>query len=501
MDAFQTINEELLTFSSAQLNALQPYFLVIGGALLAVIAAVFKKLSAKWFVFIISLLTAGVGMFTSAQLLGLEAIFIFNNMMISDQYSHFLNIVFWGAALVTLVMSFKYLDKEGLQHPEYYVLILFSTIGMMLMASALDLIVMFIALELMSLTVYTLVSFRRSDRRSNEAAMKYFILGGAASAIFLYGSSLLYGVTGTTNIQDIVYYLHIHPGDISLLFTLGSWLVIAGFLFKVAIVPFHMWMPDVYEGAPTPITAFMATGVKVASFAVLLRLVSTLGYGDGLSDMVQQHLHDVLWVAALLTMVVGNVIALTQNSLKRMLAYSSIAHTGYALVGIIAAPGSQQGYSPVLIYLVIYTIMNLGAFIVLSILSEKADTRLNLQDMAGVARQHPFLAFSMAVFLFSMAGIPPAAGFVGKYMLFYSAVQAGEVLLVVLAVLCSVISVYYYLRVLVFMYMKEPVAVLTGRKAPFWSIAALVAMVILTLQLGILPSGLIELARTAAASL
>ena len=363
------------------------------------------------------------------------------------------------------------------------------------MASATDLIVIFIALEIMSLSVYTLVGFRRADRRSNEAAMKYFILGSAASAILLYGAALLYGSTGSTGIHDILTYVQGHPNGMGPVFVLGVWLVVLGFLFKIASVPFHMWMPDVYEGAPTPVTGFMTTGLKAAAFAAFIRVFISMGYGKGLSEVVQNHIHDILWVSALLTMLIGNVIALTQTNLKRMLAYSSIAHTGYLLVGLIAAPSSELGYAPVVMYLLAYAIMNLGAFVVLTAISAREDSGLNLNDLAGLSRRHPWLSFSMAVFMFSMAGVPPTAGFVAKYQIFYSAVQAHETLLVVLGVLCSAISVYYYLRVLVYLYMRDPLGSPSANRVSAWSSLAVAAMVALTLQVGVLPAKMLNAAR------
>jgi NADH-quinone oxidoreductase subunit N len=497
MNQVGTINPQLLELSDAQLRTLMPYLWVFGGTVLAIVASVLRSLNPKWLVFGLAVAAAADGAVSSAGLVGQDQVLLFNGMMVSDPYANFFNVVFLGSAALTVLASFRYLDKEGLQHPEYYLLLLFSAIGMMLMASALDLIVIFIALELMSLTVYVLVGFRRTDRRCNEAAVKYFILGSAASAVLLYGSALLYGATGTTGIQGILEFVSKNPAGITPLFTLGAWLAILGFLFKVASVPFHMWMPDVYEGAPAPVTGFMTTGLKAAAFAAFVRVFVSLGYGKGLAAGVQAHIHDILWVSAVLTMVVGNVVALTQTNLKRMLAYSSIAHSGYLLIGLIAGPSTENGYAPIVLYLVVYSIMNLGAFVVLTALASRDDTGLNLHDLAGLSQRHPWLAFAMAVFLFSMAGIPPTAGFVSKYLLFYSAVQANEIVLVVIAVLCSAISVYYYLRVLVYMYMRDPVGSPVAARIPVWSTLAVAAMVAATLQIGLLPDRMMNAARRA----
>jgi NADH-quinone oxidoreductase subunit N len=501
MQGLTTIRPELLTLTSEQLAALTPYFWVFGGAVLGLVLGVIRFTSPKWPVFLLTLATAGAGIASSAGLLGGAPTLLFNSMMAADGFSNFFNVVFLACAAVTAMASFRYLDREQLQHPEYYVLTLFAAVGMMLMASALDLIVLFIALEMMSLAVYVLVGFRRADRRSNEAAMKYFILGSAASAVLLYGSALLYGATASTNIREILAFATSQGDRVTPMFTIGAWLVILGFLFKVAAVPFHMWMPDVYEGAPAPVTGFMTTGLKAAAFAAFTRVFISLGYGKGLSAAVQTHLHDILWICAVLTMIVGNVVALTQTNLKRMLAYSSIAHSGYLLVGLLAGSGGEDGYAPLVLYLVAYAVMNLGAFVILGILAARGDAGLSLHDLSGMARRHPWLAFSMAVFLFSMAGVPPTAGFAAKYLLFYSAVQAHEVTLVVISVLCSAISVYYYLRVLVFMYMRDPVGSPPASRIPVWSAVAVASMVVLTLQIGVLPARMVAAAKKAVTSL
>ena len=501
METLNLIRPELLTFSSDQLRTLYPYLIVFVGAILSILGSVLKGKSPKWPVFLITVVTCGAAIFHSSELMRESSLVLFNGMMISDAYSHFFNVIFLAVTLLTAFASFRYLDHEQLQHPEYYVLLLFSALGMMLMVSSLDLIVVFIALELMSLCVYALVGFRRNDRKSNEAAMKYFILGSAASAVFLYGVALLYGSTGSTEMTRIYELVQQNSALQTPVYTLGLVLVIFGFLFKVAAVPLHMWMPDVYEGAPTPITGFMTTGLKAAAFAIFLRVLVTLGYGKGLVDYLQGHVHDLLWVVAALTMLVGNLVALTQTNIKRMLAYSSIAHTGYLLVGVVAGVRGELGFYPVLAYLLSYAVMNLGAFIVLTLLGQRADSGLNLHDLSGISARHPWLSFCMAVFLFSMAGIPPTAGFAAKYMLLYSAVQAGEIPLVIIAVLCSAISVYYYLRVLVYMYMREPSGSPTPLRVSLWAQLALVSMVVLTLQIGVLPGKVIHLAKKAVMSI
>ena len=501
MDKFTIIRPELLSFSSEQVRALLPYFWVFLGTVLTILASVLRTFNPKWPVFLLTILTCGFGISSSLKLMHEPTVLLFNGMMVSDVYSHFFNIIYLSSAALTAFVSLRYLDKEGLQHPEYYVLLLFSALGMMLMSSSLDLIVFFIALELMSLAVYILVGFRRADRKSNEASMKYFILGSVASAVLLYGAALLYGATGFTGIKMIFASMRNHPEGMSPLFSLGAGLVLIGFLFKIASVPFHMWMPDVYEGAPAPVTGFMTTGLKAAAFASLIRVFFYIGSESGLASLFHQHIHAVLWVSAVLTMLVGNFVALTQTNLKRMLAYSSIAHTGYLLVGILSGPQSELGYMPTLLYLVAYAVMNLGAFVCLSLLSGRGDSGLNLHDIAGISRRHPYVALSLGIFLLSMASIPPTAGFAAKYLLFYSAIQAQEIPLVVIGVLCSAVSVYYYLRVLVYMYMRDPVGSPSSLRVSVWSGFALAAMVLLTLQIGVLPERLIHIALKAMTSL
>lgn len=495
------LRPDLLVFSREQAIALLSYFVVIGGAVVAMIFSVMRSIAPKWPTFLFTALSLVTAMVISVHQFGTPATVLFNGMMVVDDYSRAFNIIFMLSALVTALGSIKYLDKETLQYPEYYLLLLFATIGMMWMTSSLELITLFIGLEVMSLSVYSLVGFRRSDRRSNEAAMKYFILGAAASAILLYGSALVYGSTGTTKMREVMALIQSTPAAMGLMFLMGIGLIIAGFLFKIASVPFHMWMPDVYEGAPAPVTGYMTTAVKAASFAIFLRALISLGYGKAFSDQIQQNLHHVIWVVSVLTMVIGNVVALTQTNLKRMLAYSSIAHTGYLLIGFLSGYRSDQGFAPVVIYLASYAAMNLGAFAVISTLASKADSGVNLHDLSGLSKRHPILAFSMAIFMFSMAGVPPTGGFFAKYLLFYSAVQSGEIALTIIGVLCSAISVYYYLRVLVFMYMREPATDSRSMVIPLGATLGLVGMVIVTLQLGLMPTAILNAAKVAVASM
>ncbi len=501
MGQMTLIRPEMLELTEQQLRTLGPYLWVFGGTVLALLLSVTRLFNPKWLVFPVTVGTCAIGSWCSIVGMSSPPMELFNGMMTVDRFTNFFNVVFLASAGLTAMLSLRYLDREKLQYPEFYVLTLFSALGMMLMVASLDMIVLFISLELMSLAVYALVGFRRADRRSNEAAMKYFILGAVASAIMLYGVALLYGATQTMNLRAILAFSEKNGHALSPIFILGAWLTVIGFLFKVAVVPFHMWMPDVYEGAPTPVTGFMTTGLKAAAFAAFIRVLAASGYGKGLAPAIQGAMHDILAVCAVLTMVIGNVVALTQTNLKRMLAYSSIAHTGYLMLGMIVAARSDQGFSAVVLYLVVYAVMNMGAFGVLSILAMREDHGLNLHDFAGLSARHPWLALAMAVFLLSMAGVPPTAGFAAKYLLFYSAVQAGEVPLDILGVLCSAVSVYYYLRVLVFMYMREPTGSEGTGRISGLATAVVFAMVVLTAQIGIMPARLVEAARRAVAQL
>lgn len=409
----------------------------------------------------------------------------FEGMFISDSYSVFFKMLFMLNIFFTCLISASYpvIKKDYLG--EYYCLILLASIGMMLMASAGDLIVLYSGLELMSLSTYVLAGFLRNDISSNEAGLKYFLLGTFASAILLYGIAILYGVTGTTNLYGISSYL-INTGFFeNPVLSIGVILIAVSFSFKIAAAPFHMWAPDVYEGAPTSVTAFMSVGPKAAAFAAFGRV-----FYEGLKTS------GIDWAAifiviAIITMAVGNILALSQKNIKRMLAYSSIAHAGYMLLGIIA--GTQEGLNAVYVYLIIYTFMNMGAFAIIIFL-EKTDPDLNirtdtvLEDFDGLSKKYPLLAASMLVFMFSLTGIPPTAGFIGKFNIFMAAVHAGYTWLVVIAVIFSIISAYYYLRVVVNMFMKEPVFV-TPQVLPraSLSVAIIIAVLMITI-LGIMPS-------------
>ena len=415
----------------------------------------------------------------------------FQDTLRADRYALFFTVVLCAGSLLTLLLSVDYLREQPLPAGEYHALVLLSTSGMIFLAAANDLIVLFLALEIMSVAVYVLAGMQRREVRSTEAALKYFLLGAFATGFFLYGIAFFYGATGSTRLDVIARAL---ARDGLTAFTLlGIALLLVGFAFKVALIPFHVWTPDVYEGAPTAVTAFMAVGVKAAAFAAFARVLldALLPVAAGWTG--------VLWVLAALTMTVGNVSAVTQRSVKRMLAYSSIAHAGYALVGLVTA--SKAGGAALLYYLVVYAVMNLGAFAVLIALGRRGEPNEMLQDFAGVGFRHPVLGLTMAVFMLSLAGIPPTAGFTGKFYLFSAAVDAGYVGLAVIGVLNSVVSVYYYLGVLVQMYMVEGTRSIDAPASRPYLLATILVTGIATLLLGVFPSGAMELARVSVASL
>src|SRR6186997_1367881 len=396
---------------------------------------------------ILAVVTLGILAATAVALVPVaDAHVLVSNGLISvDRFALFFKVIFLGSAALTVLMSVRYLDVEGTRAGEYYFLILCATLGMMFMAGGTDLITLFIGLETMAISFYILTGFLKPSRRSNEAAVKYFLLGAFSLGILLYGMSLMYGLSGTTNLRSIATALVGQERDPRLM--LAVIMVVAGMGFKIAAVPFHMWAPDVYEGAPTPVTAFLSVGSKAASFAMLLRI-----FLEGLPAM------DADWrllfeVLAIVTMTVGNLAALTQSNLKRMLAYSSIAHAGYLLMGVVA--GTPRGVSAMLIYLLIYTFMQLGAFAVIVMMRRADSAGDELKDFSGLHFRHPFAAFAMLLFMLSLGGIPPTAGFMGKFWLFSAAIEAGYVWLAVIGVLNSAISLYYYIRIVVFMYVKR----------------------------------------------
>jgi NADH-quinone oxidoreductase subunit N len=409
----------------------------------------------------------------------------FNGMLNAGGYGGYFSIIFVVAAILTFLLSWNYLERMGSNKGEYYILIVFATVGMILMASANDLIIVFLGIELMSLCLYILVGFFRINDRSNESSIKYFLLGAFATGFLLYGIALVYGASGTTNLTVIAQSVPTLSGNT--MFVIGVGLMIVAFSFKVAAVPFHMWAPDVYEGAPTTVTGFMSTGAKAAAFAVFVVVFDrTLGLSAG-------KLNDVVAMIAAASMILGNVLAIAQTNVKRMLAYSSIAHAGYMLSGVAAA--NAEGQAGVLFYLIAYLFMNLGAFGIVGIMEGEDDKNLNIDDYAGLSSQRPLLAMLMAVFMFSLAGVPPFGGFFGKYYVFLAAVKANMTWLAIIGVLTSLISAYYYLRLVVLMYFRDGKADVPLKP----SLAAMVAVCVsalLILQLGLYPSAVVQLVQS-----
>lgn len=430
----------------------------------------------------------------------------FNGMIVLDELRLSFTLIFVLVAILTALISTVWIDTENLPAGEFHSLLLFATAGMMLMASAGDLVIVFLGLEILSIATYVLAGFRRSDTRSNESSLKYFILGSFASAFLLYGIALIYGATttttlpGSTNIATIASRLDqsLYP---PLLFA-GIAMLLVGFSFKIATAPFHVWTPDVYEGAPTPVTAFMAAGPKAAGFASFMRVflfgfpivtaaASTAGYAHK------------TWVGALaimaaLTMTIGNVCAIVQNNVKRMLAYSSIAHAGYALVGFVAAGAAtdptQRGaaITAVVFYLLTYAVMNMGAFAIVTIIARRDDRRNETDDYNGIGFRSPVLAFSLAIFLLSLLGMPLTAGFMGKIMVFGAAVNQGYVWLVVLGVLNTAISAYYYLRLIIVMFFRERTAIWEPPRIPVAVAVALILTIVGVFYLGLFPGRVIN---------
>ena len=412
----------------------------------------------------------------------------FFGMVVADPFAIFFKALFLLVAFFTVLISLDYTEREGVAFGEYYVLVLFASVGMMLMAAGANLIVIFLGLEIMSISIYVLVGITRDDPRSVEAAFKYFLLGAFASAFLLYGMALTYASTGSLRLATIREVLSEQVFLTSApIMILGLSLLVIGFAFKIALVPFHMWTPDAYEGAPTSITAFMATGVKAAAFAALLRVfLSAL-------PQLERHWTEVMWGLAVLTMSVGNLIALKQDNIKRMLAYSSIAHAGYILVGFVA--GNELGRAGILFYLLAYALMNIGAFTVVILLGRKGEENTLISDYAGIGFRFPLLSAAMSIFLFSLAGVPPTAGFMAKVYVFSAAVKAGYYWLVVIAVLNSAVAAYYYLRVMVYMYFREPEREV---RVDLFSLAGVIAVILAVwgvLQLGIFPSDFLALAQ------
>ena len=420
----------------------------------------------------------------------------FWNFVVVDNFSIFFHLLVTIAAALVIMASFEYLRVQEIRAGEYFGLILFGTVGMALMSSAVELVLIFIALEISSISTYILAGFRRRDAGSVESSLKYFLLGSFATAFFLYGIALMFGATGSTDIPQIATNLRLNGAPLMALVAYA--LMFVGLGFKIASAPFHVWTPDVYEGAPSPVVAFMSTAPKMAVFAVLLRILFVT---EG--PTLLAHSRPVwfwwVWASAAVSMTLGNLGALVQNNVKRMLAYSAIAHAGYLLVAFAAAP--EAGISAAMFYAASYTAMNLGAFIVVSHFANAGERYVTLDDYTGLGRRSPLLAMTLTIFLISLIGIPATAGFFAKFYVFSAALKANLVWLTIIAVVNSAIGAYYYLRVIVAMYMRDPTQDIPVMRVPAGVTATLLCSVAAVLYLGILPGRVLEFATRSAQSL
>jgi NADH-quinone oxidoreductase subunit N len=425
---------------------------------------------------------------------------LFDGMVVADKFGLFLTMVFFATALLVTLISAEYFQAHAILYGELYPLLLFSTAGMIMVATAGDLVMQLIGIETMSLGAYVLTGSFRRHRRSAEAAMKYFLTGAFASGFLVYGIALVYGATGTTNLAGIAAATAAH-GDP--LYVVGQFFLIVALGFKIAAAPFHMWAPDAYEGAPTPVTGFMAAGIKAAGIAAVMRIF-LVAFGGAVVPFGRLGWTSIFSVLAVLTMTIGNLAALRQENVKRMLAYSSIAHAGYLLVGVIAAgmaldPASDSARPALLFYLAAYTFTTLGTFGVVAWVGTRGDERPLVDDWAGLASRSPGAALAMTLFLLSLAGFPPTAGFFGKFYVFQAAMGADDQLLwlVVVAIVNSLISVFYYLRLIVAMYFREPGRDIEPLRSPTL-VAAMVICACFVLAMGLLPSAWLSLAQAAA---
>ncbi len=450
-----------------------------------------RKAITAWLAFLGLAVTLVVALLVSGL-----TISAFGGMVTLDGFTHFLNVIILITGLAAVLLALDYLKKNNIERGEFYALLLFTITGMLMMASASDLVVVFLALELLSIPLYVLAGFARPRVESEESALKYFLLGAFASGFFVYGVALTYGATGTTNFQGIVAAITAERA-LDPLLLVGASLILVGLGFKVAAVPFHMWTPDVYDGAPTAVTAFMSVGAKAGGFAALFRVFFT-AFPALAADWAP-----AVAIIAALTMTLGNVLAIAQSSIKRMLAYSSIAHAGYILMAVVAGGKgtlSEFAASAALFYLLAYMIMNLGAWAVVIAVEKRADAGQGnfIEDFAGLGVTRPGLALAMALFMLSLTGLPPTVGFVGKFYVFRAAIDAGYMWLAVVGVITSLISAFYYLRVIMVMWMK-PGEGAASLPRPLGFVVGLTGVA--TLVLGIVPAPLMAMAEKALLSL
>jgi NADH-quinone oxidoreductase subunit N len=479
----------------AQLKPISPVLVVFAGALVAILTGAFIKRENRSALPHVSLCALGLAMVLLFNFWGGKG-YLFHGALRPDAFSSFLGaVILLGAGIATLA-SVGYAERAGIGHGEYYGLMLTSTGGMMLMVMSQDFVTLFVSLEITSIPIYALTAIAQARRRSGEGGMKYLILGGFSTAFLLFGIAILYGISGKTALAPIMVGHEIQP-----LFLVGVGFFCVGLLFKLGAVPFHVWVPDAYEGAPAPVTAFMSVAVKAAAFGAFLRILVLVLPADSAAIW-----WPLLWWASLLTLIVGNFVAIYQRNVKRMLAYSGIAHSGYILIALTAQGASLSGVAPIgftgvsaaLFYLLVYTFMTAGAFTVIALATREEEDLESLEDFAGLSKRRPLVAAAMGLFLVSLAGVPPFGGFMAKFFVFKAAIGTGSsdmILLAVLAILTSMASLYYYLRVIVYMYFREPA---TSREAvePAWGAHfALFVCSAAILLLGILPGKFLALAQ------
>jgi NADH-quinone oxidoreductase subunit N len=478
---FMPSADDLLRFSPELI-------LTVAGTLLMVLDAIFGKRAPRLFghISIVAFLAGIVGAFGAQSVTG----FSFSNLLIVDGYATFFRVLVLSIGILAVLLSYKYLDRELAETGEYHALLLFCVAGQCLMVASNDLIMIFIGLEISSIATYILAGYLRNDKRNNESALKYFLLGSFATAFLLYGIAVIYGITGSTKLDGIRAALS-QPGVSTAAVAVAAALMIVGLGFKVSGAPFQMWAPDVYQGAPAPVSVFMATGPKAAAFAVFLRIFMTS------FQQISSDWEPLIWISALLSMTIGNFAALTQNNLKRLMAYSAIAHAGYILVAFAAK--SDGGAAAVMFYLAAYALMNVGTFAVIIHICGKGEKNLRVEDLAGLGRTQPFVAALLTVFLLSLIGVPLTGGFFGKFYIFRAALESNLVWLTVLGLLNSAVAAYYYLRLMVVMYMYEPGEVANSLEPLSPGLrAALVLPAIGTFFLGILPGAVLNFARASA---
>lgn len=483
--------------------AVSPLLAVGIGGLAVMMVDAFSKRPADYAILPTVILLSGAGLSGGLWFGGLPAQppAVLSSFLAVDAMAQLLNITICVGAALCVLLAGGYLREHDLERHDFYSVMIFCAFGAMVLAGATDLVTVFIGLETMSLGVYCLVAYRRGSRRATEGAIKYFLLGSFAAAILLFGSALLYGATGHTDLAGIGAVIKSGKADAGLVM-LAMFMLVVGLAFKVSAVPFHMWTPDAYEGAVTPATTFMAVVVKAAAFAVLLRVL-LLCFGDPLSMSAASGWPPILALLAVISMVYGNIAAVYQSSVKRMLAYSSIAHAGYILVGVVAIfRATETAVSAVLFYLMAYTVSNVLAFGSLIVMGTRGKESVSYEDLAGVGRRHPMAALAFLVGVLSLMGFPPTAGFFGKYYVFNAAVQAGGgmIWLVVIGVLTSAIAAYYYLRVVVYMFMKqpEPDAPVASVMRSGYVVAALLLSGYFVLMMGVTPGNYLAMALAAA---